>query len=276
MLPRSSNGRDWDDCDIPLLKPYHFTSVDGIKSGLVKPIPTAKLSTEADPSKITSDIAYQHKVFEDHRDSDLLFEESFRLYSPEEENALPLSLIAAANNRLSFTDIMNHQQSLKNARNNTMPFFFYGAQMFPSIILTTTGLQKSHLETIRGMTPGLVRGFKRHAIRDRAYPAVIRSNTADDSVAGMVVFGIPDKSRQSIHDFQGGSYQLRRVEVVLRTSDRGLCTMECGMYILKRTLPLVPTEQATWKPSDLMKDQWHLRNLQFFQEVERGLETTQM
>ncbi|KAF2808796.1 uncharacterized protein BDZ99DRAFT_345248, partial [Mytilinidion resinicola] len=59
-------------------------------------------------------------------------------------------------------------------------------------------------QAAESMTPAVLRGFKRHAVRGMEWPAMLLSPSPDDAVEGMLVLGMLDSQRRALHAFQGG------------------------------------------------------------------------
>jgi hypothetical protein len=180
-------------------------------------------------------------------------------YKASEENALPPSFRLAAHNRLSHQQVLSAELRV----GNSLPYFFYGAQMFPSILLGTSKMNEVLTNVALNMTPALVRGFRRHVVRGHSYPAAVRSTDNDASVVGMLAFSIPNDVQRSFDTFQGGTSEMcvARANVVLK--DGNMCSIDCRMYVSSaRVIPLlVHQDERIWQVSDLMQDKWHLRNL---------------
>jgi hypothetical protein len=224
----------------------HFTNVDGIKSGFVK--------------------RSEHVRHLQHHIGDLnitiqspLGDETIIPYEANEESVLPPSFLLAAHNRLSYESVLSAQRSVKYA----LPFFFYGAQMFPAIVLGTTKMTESLNDIAHTMTPAVVHGFHRLALHGHAWPAAIHSANPADAIIGMLAFSIPDAALGMLDAFQGGSSELCLVRASFVLKDGSSCSIDCRMYVYKNQEDpmLVPQDKRKWRTSDLMQDEWHLRNL---------------
>lgn len=255
---------DWDDCDTPLvetkeipkavgksrLKDFNIfsISIDGRKSNLVPSTsPSPKLNVVNYPP-IPADL--------------------LRLFSDEEQPLLPPSFLLSARNKLGREDILATQKCAGYA----LPYFFYGAQMFPSVLRNSAGLKRPLKEVITTMTPATVRGFRCHALQNRSWPAAIRGDPYKDNIVGMLAFGLPEHVQGCLDRFQGGSSAREVVRARFNHDDGGSCEIDCYIYLTGQgSNTSVLAEDKEWLVSDLMRDPWHLQNLASAKAEEAGL-----
>jgi hypothetical protein len=261
----------------------YVAAVDGHLSGLIEqqiPVRKVQLSAEIDPARIPSDAVYKEQLSlkannHNHLTIPALSEKIRKVYDPEIAALLPNSLVFAAKNRISSDQKNAFSKELKNGGGSSLPYFFYGSAMFPAIIKQIAAMPGDLRAISSRMTPGLLTGYNRHAVRGAQFPAIVQSGTLDTSVNGMVVFGIKDAARPRIHAFEGGMFQLRKIEVAVEYEEGTLHSIECGVYVWKRNLrDLVPVEEKEWNLMDLMNSEWHLANLKRFESEEKLLATT--
>lgn len=218
------NENGWDDCDHPLSrlvsdKPsvkqiLSFKSVDGIKIGLLK---------HSGPGTHRRQYIKDLNIIIQPPYND----ECILPYTPNEESNLPPSFVLAAQNELSYERMISLQESV----HWSLPYFFYGAQMFPSILCGTARMNKSLTYVAKMMTPAKVHDFNRHALRGPAWPAAVQSPNPADHIISMLVFGISGAAQAYLNDFQGGSSELRTARANFTFNDGRLCTMDCKMYV---------------------------------------------
>ena len=75
--------------------------------------------------------------------------------------------------------------------------FVYGTLMFDAVLVTLLKrLPKSH--------PARLKGYRRFAIRDRVYPAIVPE--AGSSVCGLVLLGLTAEERRILDEFEDEDY----------------------------------------------------------------------
>jgi hypothetical protein len=241
----------------------------------------AQLSAEIDPDQIPSDAVYKESLsfklnsqFQFTRPA--LLQKIREVYDPALADILPNSLLLAARNKISCDQMNAFGTELGDEGDSDLPYFFYGSAMFPVIVKHIANMTGDLRSIASRMTPGLLTGYSRHAVRGgQSFPAIVQSGTLDTSVNGMVVFGIKDAARPRIHAFEGGMFQLRKMKVAVEIEEEKVHAIECGVYVWKGdTEELVPVEEREWSLGDLMESQWHLKNLSKYERDERLLATT--
>ena len=75
--------------------------------------------------------------------------------------------------------------------------FVYGTLMFDAVLVTL-------LKRLPESRPARLKGYRRFAIRDRVYPAIIPA--ADCSVCGLVLLGLTAKERRILDEFEDEDY----------------------------------------------------------------------
>ncbi|OCL01896.1 hypothetical protein AOQ84DRAFT_275629, partial [Glonium stellatum] len=107
------------------------------------------------------------------------------------------------------------------------------------------------------MTVATIRGYRRHAVRRASWPAMVPTNDPRDKICGMVVFGLQDSQRRSIHEFQSGMFDFKRDNVEIELRDGSKIQQEVGLYVWNQPPSLlVPIEERMWSPSDLLESEW--------------------
>jgi gamma-glutamylcyclotransferase (GGCT)/AIG2-like uncharacterized protein YtfP len=289
---------EWDFCNDYTAKPPsplqsistirgkgYVAAVDGHLSGLVKSrepfVRACLLSPEYNPAKIPSDADYKRNLMErdggEHQPTNNAetLQKIKNVYDSVLAEKLPNSLILAAQNKISSDEMHAFGEKLEREGNSNLPFFFYGSAMFPSIVKQIANLHGDLRRVASQMTPALLTGYTRHAVRGKqSFPAIIASGSLASTVNGMVVFGIEDKARKSIHRFEGGMFDLRKCSVVVDI-DGEVGEIECGVYIWNGDKEkMVPIQEREWSLRDLIESEWHLGNMKAFREEEMilGLE----
>lgn len=135
---------------------------------------------------------------------------------------LPRAYAFALSNYLTPEKLSNYSSS--NA--NTPPLFVYGSLMLPSLLARIINSPLSPSELALQMTPAVLHGYARHAVRDADYPAVVADPpltststesaavppTVPSAVVGFLVFGLTPSQRQHIDNFESGLYDLTAVK----------------------------------------------------------------
>lgn len=169
---------------------------------------------------------------------------------------IPCSFLIALANRFTLRQIQQFRVDMNLAFSQFLPFFFCGAFIFPSTVR-----MKTYGTTLRGiaeaMTVATIRGYRRHAVRRASWPAMVPTNDPRDKICGMVVFGLQDSQRRSIHEFQSGMFDFKRDNVEIELRDGSKIQQEVGLYVWNQPPSLlVPIEERMWSPSDLLESEW--------------------
>lgn len=91
--------------------------------------------------------------------------------------------------------------------------FVYGSLLAPEVLLALLGRVPTH-------KPALLRGFRRYALRDRAYPGVVRVPEA--CVHGNVLLGLAPREAHLLDLFEDEyTSEAVSVEVEVRTPEGG-------------------------------------------------------
>lgn len=107
---------------------------------------------------------------------------------------------------------------------NKPPLFVYGSLMLPSLLSRIINSPLSPSELALQMTPAILHGYSRHAVRGADFPAVIAdpafpststttTSTVPFQVIGFLVFGLTASQRKGIDRFESGLYDLTTVKV---------------------------------------------------------------
>jgi hypothetical protein len=163
-------------------------------------------------------------------------------------NELPDLLLVALSRR--FTG----KQIFKN--NEQRPLFVIGIFMFPAIIYhSTEGTTAEGLAN--SMTPGTLRGYNRHAVRNQAYPALYQSNDQNAEARGFVCFGLSTQFHQ-INEFHGDLYDLRKEEVEIELEGGEFRTQPVYIFVWNGDpLSLVPVEEMVWSPRTFLRSKFY-------------------
>jgi len=84
--------------------------------------------------------------------------------------------------------------------------FTYGSLMFDEVFAAVTGRLASN-------SPALLEGWRRHALRDRTYPAAVPA--PESSVQGMVWLDLSDEDLRKLDEFESTEYRRTPVQVLL-------------------------------------------------------------
>jgi len=124
--------------------------------------------------------------------------------------------------------------------------------MFPAILYyVTEGITLEEISN--SMTPGILRGYNRHAIRDRDYPALSVSSDGRPEVRGFVCFGLRAQS-ELIQKFHGSVYDVRRERVQIRMDRDYIFFVYADVYVWNgNPSALISPKEKDWSPSAFMK-----------------------
>ncbi|KAI9278621.1 hypothetical protein BDA99DRAFT_492652 [Phascolomyces articulosus] len=103
--------------------------------------------------------------------------------------------------------------------------FFYGTLMSPEVrsrvlcgLYATQDSKKTKLATLRLRT-AILKGHKRYALKERAYPGVIYTGNEEDQVIGVLCEGLYSEDVKRLDAFEGDEYKRCTVEVTPVKSD---------------------------------------------------------
>ena len=144
------------------------------------------------------------------------------------------------------------------------PLFVYGSLMLPSLLARIINSPLSPSELALQMTPAVLHGYSRHAVRYADYPAVVVDHAsaststptatttlrAPSQVTGFLVFGLTPSQRKSIDRFESGLYNLTRAKVEIELlGDRGSSKteVEAEVYVWGGDRDdLLEAEEKSW------------------------------
>ncbi|KAH6678314.1 hypothetical protein B0J14DRAFT_650537 [Halenospora varia] len=138
------------------------------------------------------------------------------------------------------------------------PFFFIGTFIFPAGIWCRTDPKLVSLKQVaRSMTPGTLRGYARHAVRQQDWPALYPAQSVYTEAKGMVLFGLSEYHHR-IHEFQGGMYDLKKETVEIELADGSPMQIEVDIYVWNGDVyNLYPLREKSWSPSVLLKSDFY-------------------
>ncbi len=133
------------------------------------------------------------------------------------------------------------------------PSFFYGSLMLPSYVCAVAG--RFDIESVsKNMTPAVLPGHERYAIRWADYPAVLSTKRAQDTVSGLLLFGLSQRERSFINAYEGACYDSEQVQVEIRLADGTPRRVEAVAYIWRGSLDdLVGVEEKIWTIEGFLK-----------------------
>jgi hypothetical protein len=138
-------------------------------------------------------------------------------------------------------------------RSTHPPVFVYGSLMLPSVIGGVIGREEKRMA--QTMIPARLDNHRRYCVKWADFPAIIRTVKgvkaeeptvnaegpidnaedpavkAEESVDGMLVFGLRTSERKHLDRFESGLYSLEKVEVFLTLSDGTSTSVVAEVYI---------------------------------------------
>jgi hypothetical protein len=183
---------------------------------------------------------------------------------------LPKSFLLAIHNRIA-------RDQFLQPRTETLPFkqyaplFAVGAFLFPGTVCAITE-RKPLRDIAQNMTPAVLRGYQRRSVEGRSFPALVPSSDSIVEVTGMLIFGLNNADRKAMHAFQSGMYDLSRVTVEIELQDSTKEFHEALAYVWNGPLAeLVPLENRSWSPSDMLRGEWMSSILELVEHEEAAL-----
>ncbi|KAI9767925.1 MAG: hypothetical protein M1840_005418 [Geoglossum simile] len=149
------------------------------------------------------------------------------------------------------------------------PLFIYGSLLIVDNLHMATGSYTPVVDLAHNTTAGVLRGYRRHALRGASFPAIVPNaasdpNASSDStlVAGALVLGLNEEERESVDGFEAGLYDLVEVDVEIRLAIGGVLRTEvvrAETYVWSFDEPaveVVPIEEGEWSIEPLLKGTW--------------------
>jgi len=101
-----------------------------------------------------------------------------------------------------------------------MNLFAYGTLLCADILHKVTGCRPAH-------APAALRGYRRHALTDEVYPAIVAHEGA--AVAGVIYFDVPAGAWSCLDRFEGEMYARRIVRVLCEDGT----SVDAATYVIK-------------------------------------------
>ncbi|EUC35949.1 hypothetical protein COCCADRAFT_2965 [Bipolaris zeicola 26-R-13] len=188
----------------------------------------------------------------------------------DQHSTLPKSFLLAVNNRISrdqFLQLRTGNLPFKKSA----PLLTIGAFLFPGTLRVVTQ-RRSLSDIAQNMTPAVLRGYQRRAVKGVAYPALIPSIDPNVETTGMMIFGLNGPDRKAMDAFQGGMYDLSRVTVEIELEDGTKEFPEALAFVWNGpSTGLVPVEDTSWSPLDMLHDRWLSGILKMVEHEEEAL-----
>ncbi|KAF7596769.1 hypothetical protein BBP40_000197 [Aspergillus hancockii] len=146
---------------------------------------------------------------------------------------------------------------------NCAPRFVYGALMLPTVLKYYIDVDQS-VNLTRSMTRANVSGYRLYEYGEPRIPVIVQSSNPEDTVEGMLVFGLDVQHRNAIYELEGGLMELVDAKVQIRLSDSSLGSYEirsgravdAGMFAwLRPKEGLKPVRNTTWSLDGFLRDQ---------------------
>ncbi|KAL9101427.1 MAG: hypothetical protein Q9187_009248, partial [Circinaria calcarea] len=133
--------------------------------------------------------------------------------------SLPPSYTLALSNHVTAKTLST--SSASSPTSPQPPLFVYGSLMLPSLLARIINAPVPASRLALQMTPAILRGHARCAVREADYPAVVVMDAGGSGggVSGFLVLGLTRSQRENIHHFESGLYDLTRVTVEVEVLD---------------------------------------------------------
>jgi hypothetical protein len=179
-----------------------------------------------------------------------------RMGFQESPTSLPKSLLLAVGNQFTEGQIPQPPWDIDSPFKKSAPLFVCGAFLFPAAIYSIT--QGVTLRDIaRNMTPAILRGYQRRAVKYAPWPALIPSNNPTDEVLAMALFGLSGSQREALHNFQNGMFDLNRATIEISFLNGSKSLVEALVYVWNgSSSDLVSLNDRQWSASAMLRSKW--------------------
>ncbi|KAI9776268.1 MAG: hypothetical protein M1839_000502 [Geoglossum umbratile] len=143
------------------------------------------------------------------------------------------------------------------------PLFVYGSLLIPHLLQSASGYETSMIDLMHKATGATLYGYRRHALSNVIFPAIVPN--PEGIVSGAVVVGLSDEEKEAVKRFEGEMYDKVEVEVevemaigeefgalVMKTE-----TVKADTYVWNYTSPsleIVPVEEMEWTVRPLVRE----------------------
>lgn len=132
------------------------------------------------------------------------------------------------------------------------PSFYYGSLMLPSVMSTIIG-ETDVNRIINNMTPAVLPGYQRYAVRHAPFPAILPSEVPGDSVTGLLSFGLSMRENSEIDLYENGLYNLKEVKVEIELVGGTKKLVDAKVYVWKGCPhELVEAQEKVWSIQDFL------------------------
>lgn len=258
---------DWDFCDRPTSGPTYtqyptkipsrteisrFVSIKGDACGLTKCNSSRPKVALGDGSRW---LPLNIRLRTDEEGEVEAIKKRIRNVGVKHAECMPSSMRLALKNRLFMESIRNIQ--VRTGSKDQLPYFFYGAGVFPNLLGKVLG-EPATKTLVSRMTRAYIQHAKRLAVRDKPYPALVRTDDEYDVVPGMLVFGISGNQRAQIQQFEGNQFELVAGDVTFELADGRIADTRAGVYVWNSDLSaLVPEEERVWTMEEISESAWY-------------------
>jgi gamma-glutamylcyclotransferase (GGCT)/AIG2-like uncharacterized protein YtfP len=160
---------------------------------------------------------------------------------------------------------LTREQYLALQPTTSLPLFVYGSLLIPHILHNVTSSQTPMVTLMNNTTEATLYGYRRHALRDAAFPAIIPNE--NHFVVGALVLGLNDEEKQAIDNFESGLYDKVEVDVeiemVIEEMPGGWLLkteiVKAEAYVWNFSTPaleVVPAEEKEWSIEPLVRGTW--------------------
>ncbi|RAL04220.1 uncharacterized protein BO80DRAFT_258590 [Aspergillus ibericus CBS 121593] len=178
----------------------------------------------------------------------------------ETKPTYPRNFQLALSNKLSPEDVTNHLN-----KPGCTPRFVYGVLMLPTVL--SHYLDTPQTEIIaKQMTRATLRGHKLYRIGPDSTPVMVPSSDPQDTVEGMLIFGLDAVQRNAIYEKESGLMELVNVRVTITQVD-GLLqrhvvlsqrVVDAGAFVwVDSQEGLIPMERNAWPVDEFLGSQFY-------------------
>ncbi|KAI9773546.1 MAG: hypothetical protein M1840_006819 [Geoglossum simile] len=213
--------------------------------------PLVKRARERDAAKQAST---SNGAFSEERNSSCRDRSSSPPINPDD------FLIVLPYGYVKFTKEEIHQ--LHPPASSNRPLFIYGSLLIPHILHRASGYETPMIDLMHCATGATLYGYRRHALRDVIFPAIVPN--PEGIASGAVVVGLSDEEKEAVKQFEGRIYDRVEVDVeveLVAEGERG-CLMtkteivkaETYVWNYTSSLEIVPVEEREWTVRPLVRE----------------------
>lgn len=163
----------------------------------------------------------------------------------ESPSQLPKSLLMAVSNRFTYDQMLKRNWNSDYYR----PIFYSGSSMFPAYVVSLNG-GATLKDVAKLMTPAILRGYNRHAVRGRDWQVLYPSENPKDQVTGIVYVDTPCLLKEF--------YERKKATAEIELADGTKVDLQVNTHVWNgKKEDLVPVAEAAWSLSTFLNSEYY-------------------